>query len=124
MEDLDQQGSDSFEPEEHLASICFQFKQLTGEFEVKLYTGIPSTEAFQSLFNLSSISHLCSNAQNMQYWRGSQQTQRESSDSRSPSPFEDYASSVGVESSRGPTRKLKLEQESLCTLMKIRLPHE
>ena len=59
MEDLDQPGSDSSEPEEHLASIPFQFKQLTREFEVKLYTGIPSTEAFQSLFN-----HLCPKAQN------------------------------------------------------------
>ena len=109
MEDLGQPGSDSSEPEEHLASIPFQV-------EVKLYTGIPSTEAFQSLFN-----HLCPKARNMQYWRGSRQTQRESSDSRSPSPFEDYASSVGVESRRGPPRKLKLEQEFLCTLMKIRL---
>ena len=116
MEDLDQPGSDSSEPEEHLVSIPFQFEQLTREFEVKLYTGIPSTEAFQSLFN-----HLCPKARNMQYWRGSQQTQRESSDSRSPSLFEDYASSVGVESRRGPPRKLKLEQEFLCTLMKIRL---
>ena len=51
MEDLDQPGSDSSEPEEHLASIPFQVEQLTREFEVKLKTGIPSTEAFQSLFN-------------------------------------------------------------------------
>ena len=74
MEDLNQPESDSSEPEEHLASIPFSFEQLTREFEVKLYTGIPSTEAFQSLFN-----HLCPKAQNMQYWRSSQQTQRESS---------------------------------------------
>ena len=99
-----------------MASIPYQFGQLTREFEVKLYTGIPSTEAFQSLFN-----HLCPKARNFEYWRGSQQTQRESSDSRSPSPFEDYASSVGVESRCGPPRKLQLEQEFLCTLMKIRL---
>ena len=116
MEDLDQPGSDSSEPEEHLASIPFQVEQLTREFEVKLKTGIPSTKAFQSLFN-----HLCPKARNMQYWRGSQQTQRESSDSRSPSPFEDHASSVEAERRRGPPRKLKLEQEFLYTLMKIRL---
>ena len=91
MEDLDEQGSDLSEPEERLVSIPFQFEQLTREFEVKLYTGIPSTEAFQSLFN-----HHRPKAWNMQYWRGSKQTQRESTDSRSPSPFEDYASSVGV----------------------------
>ena len=102
MEDLDQPGSDSSEPEKHLASIPFQFGQLTREFEVKLYSSIPSIEAFQSLFN-----HLCPKARNMQYWRGSQQTQRESN--------------VGVESRSGPPRKFKLEQEFLCTLMKIRL---
>ena len=48
--------------DEEMASIPFQFKQLTREFEVKLYTGIPSTEAFQSLFN-----HRCPKAQNTQY---------------------------------------------------------
>ena len=113
MEVEDQQGSDSSEPEEHLAIIPFQFEQLTRGFEVKLYTGIPSTDAFQSLF-----SHLCPKACNMQYWRGSIQTQRES---RSPSPFNDYVSSEGVESRRGPQRKLSLEQEFLCSLMKLRL---
>ena len=113
MEGPDQQGSDSSDPEEHLTSIPFQFEQLTREFEVKLYTGIPSTEAFQSLF-----SHLCPKARNMQYWRHSQQTQRQS---RSPSPFEEYASSVEVESRPGPRRKLSLEQEFLCRLMKLRL---
>ena len=57
MEDLDQQGPNSSEPGGHLASIPFQFEQLTREFELKLYAGIPSTEAFQSLFN-----HLCPKA--------------------------------------------------------------
>ncbi|XP_028416844.1 uncharacterized protein LOC114541054 [Dendronephthya gigantea] len=100
-----------FEPPSLMVPL--RFEQLTRECDVKFYTGIPSTEAFHCIFE-----HLSPKALHMQYWRGTQQTQRES---RPVSPFEEYASSVGVESRRGPPRKLRLEEEFLLTLRKLRL---
>ena len=84
----------------------------TREFEVKFYTGLPSTECFKCVFDF-----LLPKAQNMQYWRGAKQTEKETS--KVPStPFQQFAGS-GKKS--GPPRKLSLEQEVLLTLMKLRL---
>ena len=90
MKQLSQEGSGSTEEDEHLAVIPFQFEQLTRECDVKFYTGIPSTAAFRCLFD-----HLSPKARNMQYWRGPRQTERES---RPVSPFDEYLTTVGVES--------------------------
>ena len=53
----------------------------------------------------------------MQYWRGGKQTTKEAP--QPPSPFE---LATGFAKGRpGPERKLRLEQEFLLTLMKLRL---
>ena len=53
----------------------------------------------------------------MQYWRGGKQTTKESP--QPPSPFE--LATGFVKGKPGPERKLRLEQEFLLTLMKVRL---
>ena len=50
-----------------------RFEQLTRESDVRFYTGLPSTEAFRCLFD-----YLLPKARNIQYWRGSKQTEKES----------------------------------------------
>ena len=50
-----------------------RFEQLTRESDVRFYTGLRSTEAFRCLFD-----YLLPKAKNMQYWRGSKQTEKES----------------------------------------------
>ena len=87
-------------------------EQLTKELEVKVYTGLPSPKIFQFLFDF-----LCEKARSMQYWRGGKQTTKEAP--QPPSPFE---LATGFAKGRpGPERKLRLEQEFLLTLMKLRL---
>ena len=53
----------------------------------------------------------------MQYWRGGKQTSKEAP--QPPSPFE--LATGFAEGRPGPERKLRLEQEFLLTLMKLRL---
>jgi hypothetical protein len=113
MGQLSQEGSGSTEEDKHPAVIPFQFEQLTRECDARFYTGIPSTAAFKCLFD-----HLSPKARNMQYYRGPQQTERES---RPVSPFDEYLATVGVETRHGPARKLGLEQDFLCTLIRLRL---
>ncbi len=94
--------------------IPLQFEQFTQEFEVKFYTGIPSTLAFKCLFEF--VLH---KAQNMQYWRGAKQTQVQHT--RPSSAFDKFVGSSVKRIKTGPERKLSLEKELLLTLMKLRL---
>ena len=50
---------------DYCVSVPMQFEQLTREMEVKVYTGLPSTETFRFLFD-----YLSEKARFMQYWRG------------------------------------------------------
>ena len=87
-------------------------EELTKELEVKVYTGLPLPKICQLLFD-----YLCEKARSMQYWRGGKQTTKEAP--QPPSPFE---LATGFAKGRpGPERKLRLEQEFLLTLMKLRL---
>ena len=96
--------------DENTVKIPLRFEQFTREFEVKFYTGLPSTECFKCVFDF-----LLPKARTMQYWRGAKQTEKETS--KVPStPFQLFAGS-GKKS--GPPRKLSLEQEILLTLMKL-----
>ena len=54
---------------DYAVSVPKQFEQLTRELEVMVYTGLPSTETFQFLFD-----YLSEKARSMQYWRGGKQT--------------------------------------------------
>ena len=97
---------------DYSVSVPMQFEQLTREMEVKVYTGLPSTETFKFLFD-----YLSDKARSMQYWRGGKQTTKETP--QPPSPFE---LATGFTKGRpGPERKLRLQQEFLLTLMKLRL---
>lgn len=97
---------------DYSVSVPMQFEELTRELEVKVYTGLPSPETFQFLFD-----YLSEKARSMQYWRGGKQTTKESP--QPPSPFQ---LATGFTKGRaGPERKLGLEQEFLLTLMKLRL---
>ena len=90
--------------------LPMQFEQLTRELEVKVYTGLPSTETFHFL-----LGYLSENARSMQCWRGGKQTTKEAP--RAPSPLE---LATGFAKGRpGPERKLRLEQEFLLTLKKL-----
>ena len=53
----------------------------------------------------------------MQYWRGNKQTEKKRP--KDPTPFQQFAGGRG--SRTGPPRKLRLEEEFLLTLMKLRL---
>lgn len=113
-EDTERESSDSADNEERdpTTTIPMRFEQLTRESDVKFFTGLPSTEAFKCLFE-----YLLPKAQNMQYWRGAKQTEKEAL--KFPSPFQTFAGRS--ETRMGPSRKLSLEQEFLLTLMKLRL---
>ena len=83
-----------------------QFEQLTRELEVRVYTGLPSPETFQFLFD-----YLSEKARSMQYWWGGKQRAKEAP--QPPSPFE---LATGFAKGRpGPERRLRLEQEFLLT---------
>ena len=75
-----------------------QFEQLTRELEVKVYTGLPSTETFQFL-----LGYLSEKARSMQYWRGGKQTTKETP--QAPSPFE--LATGFVKGRPGPERKAR-----------------
>ena len=91
---------------DYSVSVPMQFEQLTRELEVRVYTGLPSPETFQFLFD-----YLSEKARSMQYWRGGKQTTKEAP--QPPSPFE---LATGFAKGRpGPERKLRLEQEFLLT---------
>ena len=88
---------------DYSVKVSMQFEQLTREVEVRLYTGLPYPEAFKCIFDF-----LSPKAQTMQYWRGRKQTARE-------------APNTSYNTRPGPERKLRLEQELLATLMKLKL---
>ena len=97
---------------DYSVSVPMQFEQLTRELEVRVYTGLPSPETFQFLFD-----YVSEKARSMQYWRGGKQPTKEAP--QPPSPFE---LATGFAKGRpGPERKLRLEQEFSLTLMKLRL---
>nr|CAH3181162.1 unnamed protein product [Porites lobata] len=114
-QDPEESDSDDEEMEadaDYSVSVPMQFEQLTREMEVKVYTGLPSPKAFEFLFD-----YLSPKARFMQYWRGGKQTRKESC--QPPSPFE--LATGYLKGRPGPERKLRLEQEFLLTLMKLRL---
>ncbi|XP_068676803.1 uncharacterized protein [Montipora foliosa] len=114
-QDPEESDSDAEEMEadaDYSVSVPMQFEQLTREMEVKVYTGLPSPKAFEFLFD-----YLSPKARFRQYWRGGKQTRKESS--QPPSPFE--LATGYLKGRPGPERKLRLEQEFLLTLMKLRL---
>ncbi|CAH3150631.1 unnamed protein product [Porites lobata] len=87
---------------DYSVSVPMQFEQLTREMEVKVYTGLPSPKAFEFLFD-----YLSPKARFMQYWRV------ENKQEKNPTGY--------LKGRPGPERKLRLEQEFLLTLMKLRL---
>ena len=111
-EDEPSENSDTCE-EDPAVYLPMRFEQLTRKSDVRFYTGLPSTEGFRCLFD-----YLLSKAKNMQYWRGSKQTEKERP--KDPTPFQQFAGG-GRGSRTGPPRKLKLEEEFILTLMKLRL---
>ena len=84
---------------DYCVSVPMQFEQLTREMEVKVYTGLPSTETFRFLFD-----YLSEKARFMQYWRVGKQTTKESPQ---PPPFE--LATGFVKGRPGPERKLRIE---------------
>ena len=106
----DGEGSDDSDGEmetdpDYSVSVPMQFEQLTRELEVKVYTGLPSTETFKFLFDYLSEKARC-----MQYWRGGKQTTKETP--QPPSPFE---LATGFTKGRpGPERKLSDLSKNFC----------
>lgn len=98
-DDTDESDDEDFD---FRVPMCFE--QLTGEADVKTFTGLPWTKAFKCIFD-----HLISKAQHLQYWRGPKQTTRKQ-------PKQDVP-----KNRRGPGRKLDFQQEFLITLMKLKL---
>ena len=75
-------------------------EQITWEYDVRLYTGFQSTEAFKAIFDF-----LSPKAARMNYWKGDKQTSMEKSD-RFESMDATMSAFVGK---RGPPPKLTLE---------------
>ena len=88
---------------DYSVSVPTQFKQLTRELEVRVYTGLPSPETSQFSFD-----YLREKSRSMQYWWGGKQTMKEAPQPSSPSswqlvlPRED----LGLEKSSGSSRSL------------------
>ena len=68
---------------DYSVSVPTQFKQLTRELEVSVYTGLPSPETSQFSFD-----YLREKARSMQYWWGGKQTMKEAPQSFSPSSWQ------------------------------------
>ena len=68
---------------DYSVSVPTQFKQLTRELEVSVYTGLPSPETSQFSFD-----YLREKARSMQYWWGGKQTMKEAPKSFSPSSWQ------------------------------------
>ena len=64
-------------------SVPTQFKQLTRELEVSVYTGLPSPETSQFSFY-----YLREKVRSMQYWWGGKQTMKEAPQSFPPSSWQ------------------------------------
>ena len=84
---------------DYSVSVPMQFEELTRELEVKVYTGLPSLETFQFLFD-----YLSEKARSMQYWRGGKQTTQEAP--QRPSSFQ--LATGFTKGGPGPERKLRL----------------
>ena len=87
-------------------TLCTASAQITRDGDVRVYTGMQNTDAFRILFE-----HLLPKAKNMTYWKGNKQTEAER-----PRRY------AGISIDDSPTfRKLKLEQELLLVMMRLRL---
>ena len=86
---------------DYSVSVLMQFEQLTRELEVKVYTGLPSTETFKFLFG-----YLSKKAQSCNI--GEVESRQLKNHLNPPSAFE---IATGFTKGRpGPERKLRLEQ--------------
>ena len=93
-------------------TLCTASAQITRDGDVPLHTGIQNTDALRILFE-----HLLPKAKNMTYWKGNKQTEAER-----PRRY----AGISIDESPtfwkpGPPRKLKLEQELLLVMMRLRL---
>ena len=89
-------------------------EQITREYDVRLYTGFQSTEAFNAIFDF-----LSPKTARMNHWKGDKQTSMEKSD-RFDSMDATMSAFVGK---RRPPRKLTLEQELLLVMTRLRLEY-
>ncbi|KAK6167374.1 hypothetical protein SNE40_021418 [Patella caerulea] len=93
-------------------TLCISSIQLSRDADVRFYTGFDNTEVFYSIF-----SFLRPKAINMQYWKGVVQTAKET-----PTRYSTDNSEFNLNYLKpGPRRKLKLEEELLLVLMRLRL---
>lgn len=79
---------------------------------MRIYTGFQSTEAFKAIFD-----YLQPKAAKMNYWKGDKQTSTEKT-SRYNDTSAEWSPFINKP---GPPRKLKLEQELLLVMMRLRL---
>ena len=86
---------------DYSVSVPTQFKQLTRELEVSVYTGLPAPETSQFSFD-----YLREKARSMQYWWGGKQTMKEA-----PQSFSFELATGFAKGRPGPEKKLRLEQE-------------
>lgn len=88
------------------------FEHITRESDVRKFTGFTSPYAFKMIFE-----HLRLTAHNMKYWKGAQQTCKESATKTTVMSFYPQIQMV----KRGQQRKLSLQQEFLLVMMRLRL---
>ena len=93
-------------------TLCTASAQITRDADVRRNTGMQNTDAFRTLFE-----YLLPIAKNMNYWKGDKQIEAEK-----PKGYSDMTMDESPNISKhGPQRKLKLEQELLLIMMRLRL---
>ena len=94
------------------STLCTASAQITRDGDVRLYTGMQNTDALRILFE-----HLLPKAKNMTYWKGNKQTEAERQ-----RRYTDMSTDESPNFEKSfPPRKLRLEQELLLVMMRLRL---
>ena len=90
--------------------LCTASLQLSRDADVKFYTGFSDTTQFKCIFD-----QLLPKAKKMQCWRGTKQTDQETPSAAISADF------THAYARPGSSRKLRLEQELLLVMMRLRV---
>ena len=102
--------SESKQTVHHSFLLCTASLQLSRNADVKFYTGFNDTTQFKYIFD-----QLLPKAEKMQCWRGTKQTDQETPSAAISADF------THAYARPGPSQKLRLEQELLLIMMRLRV---
>ena len=102
--------SESKQTVHHSFLLCTASLQLSRDADVKFYTGFSDTTQFKCIFD-----QLLPKAEKMQCWRGTKQTDQETPSAAISADF------THAYARPGSSQKLRLEQELLLVMMRLRV---